>query len=308
VRLYFFVGLVCLGFCVSVAPAAAGSIPLRDRGPANKVLADGDRWLVVEQPGKVVATDTRTGPRVATSVDSSCRPIATHAGLLLLSCATPTTGQPPRDGPGPYFDSYERPVVIRLRTGRTAAVLNTTQTAYDVGNGAQSWSGVGTQWISGDVACYHCEGTRYVNWHTGESRFDSEFYEAQRARDLDDPKLGPARHRGDPAPLTPPTDCCSALTVVTGSHALVLSSRPYGCNSVITTADRYIWSEGRGPAHRTLHAYFPRSRKRVTWTVPRDVPGLVATIVMTRESIAALVVPPSTDGQKPGRVVTARWP
>jgi hypothetical protein len=158
------------------------------------------------------------------------------------------------------------PAIYRIATRKFAHV----PTGAD--GGVAGWQGLGSQWITGSLECYHC-GTLYRNWHTGEqfsvSDIDDECYDldSREKRQVHCPKpSATAKHGG-----------------------------------------RVVWNVGT-----TVHGYDSRTRRRVTWRLPAPVtiglaveierldPDVIVTVLDDTSILTAPVAPPD--------VYRLRWP
>jgi hypothetical protein len=285
----------------AISPASA--LPLRDRGPGSFVRGDGDRWLVVGEPGRATATNTLTGQRRTLAPGPGCALRDAHRGLALFSCDEPLPGRWPAGQP---VVTYGQPYVLRLRTGSVRRVPNAVlSSAGNYGGRDPGWSAVGAYWLGGFLGCYHCEGRPYyVNWRTGERREgDGSFLEESTPLDMDDADLRP--------PARVPRPEVRAVMGGDGTTRVMLGRRtlsrcPKGCSWVAAgPAGHYAWTEGS-----TIRGYVTRTHRRTTWILPPSLEaaggsGFPAAPIITRGRVTAVVQPRAAT---PPHVVTGAWP
>jgi hypothetical protein len=174
--------LVLLAAAVT-APAAARAGPgppleefryeSSDLGTAP--LSDGVRYFVLHRPtGTVRVVDAETKETRDAGLRSACRPVAAHTGTALIVC---------------HDRAY--PFLLTLGTMELASVRNETDKSPQV-NPTWQWALLGRHWIGGtyrDMAGH--PSAAWIDRRTLRMRTKLDHYPEER--DLDDPKLGPAR-------------------------------------------------------------------------------------------------------------------
>lgn len=280
-----------------VVSTHAGASPLRERGAAVGVVSDGDQWLVLSHAGEETAINTVTGMRRSFPVAAGCEARDVHRGLLLRVC--------PGVAPGGPSGTY----VIRLRTGNVAAVPNAALSSGAAFGGPDpGWVGIGTQWLTGYLGCYHCEETtQYVNWHTGERRTSGSLLESDSVGlDTDDPKLRPVTRAGAPRRLRYPTYAkgSGALITTVGTRHVTLSRCSNGCSHPVVGTDRYAWTEGQ-----TLRGYVASNAHRTMWKIPAAAGPIILGPFITRNRITILAGTRDAGGRIASNTAyTAGWP
>jgi hypothetical protein len=166
--------LLAIACAITPAAAARGSHAFKRLEPGDlrvPTVTDGSRYAAYQRRGgKTRVIDTRFGVAYdARPPTRSCELTALHSGVLLWQCY---------HGQGPNL-----PVLLDVKSRKRLAVRGVDGFVADVEDRAdgapyniESYE-VGRQWVGGSLGFfygYHDEvyGTFYLNWHTGERRYD----------------------------------------------------------------------------------------------------------------------------------------
>jgi hypothetical protein len=250
---------------------------------AGRPVSDGARYLAFSlSRSRVRVLDARTGRALDEAAPTSaatgapCELRDTGGGLLLWSC--------------------DRPVVQDIATRAFEPLVGADRL---LGPPPISTDHVGRFWISGLQPSHGAPSRAYLNWHTGELRYDPGVtaYQDHRVVDLNRPSLA----RRLCAPLRRPSFPSDLFGVQSTVYGPFAYDAPYAVTSVVDGGDLVL---ERCAQSRRIRLARCRTRTpgacspavpgagRFTWSTPSSITGYVpATNRSFTWSLAAARVP-----------------